>query len=123
MAKSKYNLMVPVCWRDILKSLEWCLTIRKLSAELAIDAVQNDLAHNFPDLLEDHVRRALGFCELVFYQYEQVNSIRTFLKYKPKTAQQLGIQFCYDFYLAYKNPSLETACRPALKRDTETASK
>ncbi|WP_147349474.1 hypothetical protein [Anaerotruncus sp. AF02-27] len=105
MKKCKYDLAVPVCWRDILKAVEFLLRTRFHSAADFIDRVQYDIDHNFPDDLYYHRGRALFYCEEVFIWYRVLNDLREFLKYKPKTLDQLRISRLMQFYLANKeNP-------------------
>lgn len=105
MRKSKYNFMVSVCWRDVLRCLKWGLNVRLRDAIRWIDYVQEDIEHVYPELLDVHVSYALEACERVFYYFELMNSVRSFLRYNSKTAIQLGIQRCYDFYAEYKEES------------------
>lgn len=105
MKKCKYDLAVPVCWRDILKVLEWSMNCRSSAAFTAIWNVNRDRVHNYPELLESDLRHALSSCEEVFKQYRLLNSLRHFLKYKLKTPEQLGLSEFMFFYLANKeNP-------------------
>lgn len=105
MRKSKYDFMVSVCWRDVLRCLRWGLNVRYHDVVRWIDYVREDIEHGYPEVLDVHLSYALEGCERVFYYFELINSVRSFLRYKPKTAIQLGIQRCYDFYAEYKKES------------------
>lgn len=105
MKRNKYDVRVLVSWRDVLRHLEWCLSVRKHSAERWMDEVQIDIEHKYPDCFHRDLCWALGFCEQVFDEFELINTVRRFLRYKPKTAERLGIQRCYDFYSQYKKES------------------
>lgn len=117
MKRSKYDETIPVSWRDVLRCLEWALVVRRYEAERWLDAVQVDIEHNYPDDLQKALQRALGACERVFYHFELISSLRRYLRYKPKTAERLGVQRCYDFYAQYKKGSPGSASLEA--RTTE----
>lgn len=113
MKKSKYDEMMSVCWRDVLRCLEWALTVRQHEAERWIDDVEYDIDHIWPERLLYDTRKALACCELVIYHYELLNSVRWFLKYKPKTEEQLHLERCMRFYRDNKGKSPDSACLAA----------
>lgn len=115
MKKNKYDEMIPVCWRDVLRCLDWALIVRRHSAERWIDKVEADIEHSYPDYLEHDIHSALGACECVFYHFELLNTLRRFLRYKPKDAFRAGVQRCYDFYEQYKK---ESPCSGSLSAST-----
>ena len=99
---NKFDTSVSVSWRDVLKGLRWCLTLKRWQAENSIALVYRDIDHHYPDLFDSHMRRALCDCEYVFFYDNLVCSLRNFLKYNQSTKQRQDIQFCYDFYSRYK---------------------
>lgn len=99
MKSRKYNDMVFVSWRDILKAVESLLKSRSCLAFDFIDRVQYDIDHNFKDNLDYHRRRAIFYCEEVFFWYRILNDLRSFLRYTPKTLEQLHISNLMQFYL------------------------
>ena len=108
MKKCKYDVLVSVCWRDIKKSLEWCLAVRKNDAYSKIDRVKSDQIHNYPEFLERDLFSAIFACECVFYQFELLMSLRSFLRYKFKDQEDYGLSDIYSFYIIHKeNPRSE----------------
>lgn len=102
---SKYNYLISVCWRDVLRCLKWALKVRLHDAERWIDYVQCDTLHNYPDDLDSHMQSALKGCENVFYQLDLLNTVRRFLRYPDMTREQLHVTRCFEFYERYKKES------------------
>lgn len=109
MKKNKYDEMISVGWRDVLRCLEWALLVRRHEAERWLDCVAEDIDHLWPERIEDDMRHALSVCELVIHHYELLNSVRLFLKYKPKTERQLHLERCMSFYRCNKSESPDSA--------------
>lgn len=107
--KSKYDDLVSVCWRDVLRCLEWALRVRCLRAGDLLDAVMMDIDHRYPDCLERDLRYALGACERVIYYFELLNSLRRFLRYNSKTVDQLKIRRYVEFYQEKSPDSADVA--------------
>lgn len=103
--RSRYNELVPVCWRDVLWCLRWSLKVRLHDAERWIDYVQCDILHNYSDDLDSHMQSALKGCEDVFFQFDLLNTLRRFLRYPDMTREQLKISRCFEFYERYKKES------------------
>lgn len=123
MKKSKYDEMMSVCWRDVLRCLEWALMVRRHEAERWLDCVANDIDHIWPERIRDDMRKALGSCERVIYHYELLNSVRRFLKYKSKTEEQLHLERCMRFYRHNKSESPDSACLAANTEGGQSNSK
>lgn len=98
MVKGKYNELEPVCWREVLRCLEWALSVRRLEADLHIDRVIADIDHAYPERYPEDLQRTLRACEYVFQQYELLCSVRRFLRYKPKTPERLELLRCMRFW-------------------------
>lgn len=107
---SKYDETISVSWRDILKGLKFTLSVREMQAKWSIESVDRDIDHHYPELLDDHLRKALLDCEQVFFYDNLIRSLRDFLRYRHSTKQRQDIQFCYDFYSKYK----KIPCRDGL---------
>ena len=98
MKRLKYDLFSSVSWRDVLKCIRWAIVVRQHDAEYRIYDVQTDLEHNYPERLQEDIRRALGACEQVFFYVSLLNSVRAFLRYDLFTPERLGLTPIYDFY-------------------------
>lgn len=113
MKKRKYDDVVSVCWRDVLHCLEWALLVRRHESERWLDSIDDDIEHFFPERLRYHTLNALECCDRVLHHYELLNSVRRFLKYEPKTVEQLHIERCVNFYIQNKSVSPSSACLAA----------
>lgn len=113
MTKNKYDERGSVCWRDIVKCVEWALRVRFYEADRYIERVYIDRRYEL-ERLEHDLERALSRCERVFYHFELLNSLRRFLRYKPKTVEQLKIRRCFEFY----EENRKTPCSGSLPADT-----
>lgn len=98
MVKSKYDINASVSWKDVRSCIRWAITQRKYRAQWAIEDVQTDIEHHYPDKLQKDIASALSFCEQVFFYVNLYNELGVFLRYKAFTPERLGLSEIYVFY-------------------------
>ena len=104
MAKKKYDTTVSVTWLHVLKGLELAICFRYGQFHGSYEDRIYDLSFKKvnQEKLNFHSMLAYNRCPDVFAYYATYADLRRFLRMKPRSPKQLGIQLAYDYFEEYK---------------------